>query len=182
MILLLAVLRLWAPYQEFCEKLKVAELAKGPAAAHDRLRLILQAGDGQQVLAVIKAKTGDIELQLSKGAELPLTRALWDENPDVMTDLPQGTKVSIGLDFGAVLPQQLSLSAQEFFAPLEQANRYIKGQAGVFSFAAPKLTGIEVRFAHPIAMGAVQTDRITLRPGKPRVDLPERPIDARLVE
>jgi hypothetical protein len=177
MLFLLAALRLWMPYQDFCAKLKMDELAKGPPATHDRFEVLIKAN------APVHAWVKSAELDVGQGVIWPLTRDLWSENPPVMTDLPAGEHVKMQIEFLATLP----LDLEHPFAAIDQANAAIKQAAGLLSFAAPKMKSLVLVFSKPaeVRVGAElrrtgADNSLKLDRTGEQVQIPEQPIEARL--
>jgi hypothetical protein len=168
-LLLAITLRLWAPYQELCDKLHLARFIALPEADHSRivplLRLTPASGPPRVITLVIRAKAGDIPLEpLRDGTmALPLRKALFDENPPVLTSLPAGVKTKVTLDLRPLLPEGTAFAYADLFQAVTQANRYAEAEAGFFKFMAPRMKGLVLRFEGP---QTVQVGEVTLRAGE----------------
>jgi hypothetical protein len=170
-LLLSVALRLWAQYDDLCDKLHLARFIALPQAEHSRivplLRLTAASGPPRVITLVIRAKAGDIPLEpLRDGTlALPLRKALFDENPPVLTSLPAGLKTKVTLDLRPLLPEGTSFAYADLFLAVTQANRYAEAEAGFFKFMVPRMKGLVLRFAGAQTV-QVQVGDETLRAGE----------------
>jgi hypothetical protein len=193
-LLLSIALRLWSPYQKLLDNLHLATFVKLPEAERSRitplLRLTPAEGPPRAITLVIRAKGGDIPIEAQRDGALvlPLRSALFDENPPVMTSLPDGIKTKVTLDLRPSLPEGVSFAYADFFMAVDQANRYIRGEAGFLKFMAPKMKGFVLHFkeARTVQVGEtmltsdeqgrlkIMLDEDLLK-SNPQVTLEERP-------
>ncbi len=145
--------REWQRYQVICERLHLDKFAALPERERDRLdvRLKLAPDEGPKnpVTLTVLAAAGPMVLgRASDGYnEFPVSQDLLAENPVVLTSVPEGTKTAVTMDLIPRLPSGLSFPYADLFRAVEQANRFIRGQAGVLGFAAPRMKGIVLHFA-----------------------------------
>ena len=145
-------LRLWAPYQTLLDNLHLAKFVALAAADRSRItplvRLTPAEGPPRAITLVIRTKGGDIPIEAEPDGAivLPLRAALVTENPPVLTSLPEGIKTKVTLDLRPSLPDGLAFSYADFFEAVDQANHYIRGEAGFFKFMAPKMKGFVLHF------------------------------------
>ncbi len=149
--------REWQRYRVSCEKLHLDKLAALPERERDRIdvRLKLAPDEGPKtpVTLTIAAAGGPIVPgSTSDGyTEFPVCQDLLNENPVVLTSVPEGIKTAVTIDLIPRLPSGLSFPYADLFRAVEQANRFIRGQAGLLGFAAPRMKGIVLHFADRVA-------------------------------
>jgi len=149
--------REWIPYKRFLEITFVDRFYQAPLAQRDRLRVrasmapsnkAIKAGDVVFTIAHAQSKQR-IAVREDGTFELIPTATVLAENPMVYTSMPAGEKAAFGINFYAVLPDDLKLSYADLTGGIAQGNALIKAQAGMFSLFAPKLNGVVLRFAKP---------------------------------
>jgi hypothetical protein len=141
-------------YKFICEKLHLDELAALPPGEHDRVevRLTLKPESGPaEVTWTIAAAAGPITVvtRTDGTIDLPVRKDLLAEDPMIFTSVPKDVKTAVGIGLTPLLPPGLTFSYLELVKPVDQANRLIKAQAGLLSFAAPKMKGVTLQFDGP---------------------------------
>lgn len=158
--------REWHPYRDVCEKLHLDALHRAPLAERDRVeaRIRLQQETGAPAdlpppIITIASKAGAIRLEPDAEGlvTIPLTDALFEENPPVLTTVPAGRKTRISLELRPVVPAGLSFPLATLLAAPAQATRLLKAEAGLLSFTIPTLRAVVLHYPPD----APQTARLT---------------------
>lgn len=135
----------------------VAKLYRSaPSGPSCKVRLVVAIDYGDRVddrsrpiELVLQSKTGPRPLTRRADGELidfPLTDALWAEDPFILSNQPKGNLKLEG-KLVIVFSGRLIESAAWYREALDQVNRVIKDQAGMMSFAAPRVKTIVFRFS-----------------------------------
>jgi hypothetical protein len=158
--------RLWHRYRAICEKLHLDTLHRTPPAERDRLEVLLTLGPDSSAppgtpppTLTIDARGGPIRLEPGPEGtiDFPVTDALLAEDPPVLTTAPEGQKTRVSLTLRPVRPAGTSFPLAGLMASVTQANGLIKAQAGLLSFAAPKMKAVLLVYPP----GTPQTARLT---------------------
>jgi hypothetical protein len=158
--------REWHRYREIYEKLSLGEFSALEEGQRDRVavrfRLSPAEGPKAPVTLTIAADAGRIVVAPGPDGltDFPARGDLLEENPRVLTSVPEGVKTSVQLELAPRLPTGLSFGYADLMRSVEQANRLIRAKAGFFAFAAPRMKGVVLQFP----VGAPATARLEGRP------------------
>jgi len=146
----------------------VAKLVQGVREIPDKDRLNLpirvtprDAADTAPVHLVIKAKAGDLPLEVAPDGEIlrfPLTEVLQDENPKIEADRPKGT-LNLGLNLSLRRPKAEDETAKWYQKALDQAHSAAGAVGGGLGFLLSRPKSLLVEFP------AGSKGRVTLRSG-----------------
>ncbi len=142
------------PYRTLLES--VTTFLDVPPAQRDRLGLIQALKpDGGNLVArpltmTIQSKAGPIEVPVAEDNSfaLPLTPALRDENPSVVTNQPKGS-LTLQVGVRILLPPTTQYAYSEFANGVAQANAMTKRFAGVLWLFAQTADSLILRFHRP---------------------------------
>ena len=127
-------------------------VSRAQQVKHPKLRAFVivesKMKSDKPVTMVIKAKSGPINVDISKDGEIrnfPVSAELLKENPPVLSNQPKGSSaLVVGLEL--VVPDTLTYSYRELAQQLEDANAEVKKQAGMLSLVAPRAKAVLFQF------------------------------------
>jgi hypothetical protein len=152
--------REWIPYQKLVETIKLGRFYALPAAQRDKvlvyalLKPVNKAISPADVKLAVVHAGGRQPLPLdARGRTLIVPNAKWlADDAKIWTSLPQGEKMSLGFDLGAVLPESLQWDYASVMGSLPQANAAIGKLAGALSLFVPKMKSVIFKFGKPAQM------------------------------
>jgi len=144
--------RPWARYAEVQSIFARFEALLPEQRSYLQFRVRATPGDGgaEPVRLKIQTRNGVLAVPITDGyLKLPGDAALLRENPMITTSLPTGTPLLLRPELlFAPLPAP-GVTIAGLAARLDQANRAVRAQSGVWALFAPRARSVELVFADP---------------------------------
>lgn len=144
--------RPWAPYAEV--QSIFARFEALPPDQRSYLQLRVRATPGAAVAEplrlTIQSRNGARAVPVTDGLlKLPSDAGLLRENPMITTSLPAGTPLLLRPELLFVPLPAPGITVAALAARLDQANRAVRAQSGMWALFAPKARSVELVFADP---------------------------------
>jgi hypothetical protein len=149
--------REWLPYRKLVDIVKLDKFDALPPAERDKVILYaklvpvnkaispLDAG----LVVVDGASRTPLPLDASGRARMVLNQQWMAHDAQIWTSLPQGEKIRMGFDLGAVLPESTQWRYATVMGAIPQTNAAIGKVAGAMSLFVPKMKSVIFKFDKP---------------------------------
>jgi hypothetical protein len=152
--------REWVPYRKLVETVKADKFYALPAAERDKVILYARLIPVNKAIAPPDAKlvvvdgTSRTPLPLDASGRVRLApNPQWMANDaKIWTSLPNGEKMNISFDIGAVLPEAAQWNYASVMGAVPQSNAAIGKVAGALSMFVPTMKSVIFKFDKPAQM------------------------------
>lgn len=146
--------RTWVDYNHLLGITYLDRFYSAPISSRDKLIMLgtMQPNNkaivaSEVVLTIVSGNESyPIRVQKDGRFSIPYKSSWVQENPQVLTSMPQGEKAGFSFHILPILPDALKLDYVSFMASVKQANALIKEKAGMMRFLMPKFIGLELQF------------------------------------
>lgn len=149
--------REWLPYRKLVDIVKLDKFDALPPAERDKVILYAKLVPVNKAISPLDtglvvvdgASRTPLPLDANGRARMTLDQQWMAHDAQIWTSLPQGEKIRMGFDLGAVLPETTQWRYATVMGALPQTNAAIGKVAGALSLFVPKMKSVIFKFDKP---------------------------------